>query len=31
VRADNNGNTTPDLQIILAGVGLGLTAADFVL
>jgi hypothetical protein len=28
---DVNGNTTADMQIILTGVGLGLTATDFVL
>ncbi|PZV33107.1 VCBS domain-containing protein [Mesorhizobium kowhaii] len=31
VHVDVNGNTTADLQITLTGVGLGLTASDFVL
>jgi Ca2+-binding RTX toxin-like protein len=31
VRADQNGNTTADFQITLLGMGLGLTAADFIL
>ncbi|CAN7528566.1 VCBS domain-containing protein [Mesorhizobium sp. LjNodule214] len=31
VRADINGDTTADFQITLTGIGLGLTASDFVL
>mgnify|MGYP002066518737 CR=1 FL=1 len=28
---DNTGDATPDMQIILTGLGLGLTATDFIL
>jgi len=31
IHADVNGDTTPELEIVLTGTGLGLTAADFVL
>ena len=31
VQADNNGNTVADFRIVLAGTGLQISAADFVL
>jgi len=31
LQIDNNGDTAADMQIVLAGLGLGLTDADFIL